>query len=224
MTPLVRIGFEHINISTSNTISRSVARWKTCEITSLQPQLLRRDESCKTGWGFGGGWKKPPPAIHAANSSGVRYCRLECGRRRLYSPRYSWHSACACATLPNVSMSRHSRRNVPLNLSFFPFGHGLPGSMWRQVTPASLSRRFRALAINSRPWSDRTYCGAPSGPFSFPFIRSFFVFMTFWDRTIYWEIRSSCLPKIHAALKTKRPWGHRGSGTAAGGSEPPPWH
>ncbi len=46
--------------------------------------------------------------------------------------------------------------------------------------------------------------GGP-GPFSFPFIRSFFVFMTFWDRTIYWEIRSSCLPKIHAALKTKRP-------------------
>ena len=54
MTPLVRIGFEHINISTSNTISRSVARWKTCEITSLQTQLLRRDESCKAGWGFGG--------------------------------------------------------------------------------------------------------------------------------------------------------------------------
>src|SRR5688572_26786010 len=58
-------------------------------------------------------------------------------------------------------MLRHSSLNLPLNDSFEPFCHGLPGSMCAVSMFACVSHRRTALDTNSGPLADLRWLGAP---------------------------------------------------------------
>ena len=96
-----------------------------------------------------------------ANSAGVRLFRLECGLTALYSRRQSSITILASIRFLNYCMLRHSSRRFPLNDSFEPFCHGLPGSIDAVSVFVPFGQRRIALDANPGPLLDRSSFDAP---------------------------------------------------------------
>src|SRR6266403_1636364 len=100
-------------------------------------------------------------AIRRANSRGVRYPKLLCGRSSLYSSFHAPIFARASNKLPNQLAFRHSSRNFPWKLSTYAFCTGRPGSMCTKSIFRSIPHARKCRDVNSGPLSHRIASGTP---------------------------------------------------------------
>ena len=106
-------------------------------------------------------------AMRRANSRGVKYPRLLCGRSSLYS---SFHAAIFCRAsnkFANQLAFKHSSRNFPWKLSTYAFCTGLPGSMCTNSIFRSSPQARKWRDVNSGPLSQRSASGLPRSTTTF---------------------------------------------------------
>src|ERR1043166_5554693 len=100
-------------------------------------------------------------AMRRANSRGVRYPRLLCGRSSLYSSLHAAIFLRASNRFPNQLAFKHSSRNFPWKLSTNAFCTGRPGSICTNSIFRSSAHARKCRLVNSGPLSQRIASGAP---------------------------------------------------------------
>src|ERR1043166_1170419 len=100
-------------------------------------------------------------AMRRANSRGVRYPRLLCGRSSLYSSLHAAIFTRASNKFPNQLAFKHSSRNFPWKLSTNAFCTGRPGSICTNSIFRSSAHARICREVNSGPLSQRIASGAP---------------------------------------------------------------
>src|SRR6266436_680342 len=100
-------------------------------------------------------------ATRRANSRGVKFPRLLCGRSSLYSSFHAPIFTRASNKFPNQLGFKHSSRSFPWKLSTCAFCTGRPGSICTSSIFRSIPHARKCRDVNSGPLSQRIASGNP---------------------------------------------------------------
>src|SRR6266436_4946621 len=100
-------------------------------------------------------------ATRRANSRGVKFPRLLCGRSSLYSSFHAPIFTRASNKFPNQLGFKHSSRSFPWKLSTCAFCTGRPGSICTSSIFRSIPHVRKCRDVNSGPLSQRIASGTP---------------------------------------------------------------